>query len=45
MAGQTENLTNRWKNKLVVVGSAATGSNLTDLGALAESKTFSAGTV
>jgi adenylate cyclase len=46
MAGQTENLTNRWKNKLVVVGSAATGSNLTDLGATPlESKTFSAGTI
>jgi len=28
-----EGLTNRWRNKLVVVGSSATGNNLTDRGA------------
>lgn len=32
-AGQTEALTNRFRHTLVTVGSAATGSNLTDLGA------------
>jgi class 3 adenylate cyclase len=32
-AGQTEALTNLWKDKLVVIGSSATGNNLTDLGA------------
>ena len=32
-AGQTAELTNRWRGKLVVVGSIATGNDLTDLGA------------
>jgi class 3 adenylate cyclase/CHASE2 domain-containing sensor protein len=32
-AGRTAELTNRWKDKLVVVGSIATGNDLTDLGA------------
>ena len=31
MVGRIEGLTNRWRNKLAVIGSAATGSNLTDL--------------
>jgi hypothetical protein len=31
LAGRIEGLTNRWHNKLAVIGSAATGSNLTDL--------------
>ena len=30
--GRTADLTNRWKDKLVVVGSIATGGNMTDLG-------------
>ena len=30
--GQTEGLTNRWRGKLVVVGSIATGGNMTDIG-------------
>jgi class 3 adenylate cyclase len=33
LKGQTNNLANRWANKLVVVGSTATGRNLSDLGA------------
>ena len=32
-AGQTEGLTNLWKDKLVVIGSNATGNDLTDRGA------------
>jgi class 3 adenylate cyclase/CHASE2 domain-containing sensor protein len=32
-AGRTAQLTNRWKDKLVIVGSVATGNDLTDLGA------------
>ena len=32
-AGQTEGLTNSWKDKLVVIGSSATGNDLTDRGA------------
>ena len=32
-AGRTNELDNRWAGKLVVVGSTATGGNLTDLGA------------
>lgn len=32
-AGQTAQLTNRWRDKLVIVGSTATGNDLTDLGA------------
>ena len=32
-AGQTEGLTNFWKDKLVVIGSSATGNDLTDRGA------------
>ena len=31
--GQTNNLPNRWAGKLIVVGSTATGRNLSDLGA------------
>ena len=31
--GETNTLTNRWKNKLVIVGSTASGNDLTDLGA------------
>jgi class 3 adenylate cyclase/CHASE2 domain-containing sensor protein len=31
--GKTEGLTNRWENKLVLVGSTASGNDLTDLGA------------
>lgn len=31
--GHAEGLTNRWRNRLVVVGSTATGNDLTDLGA------------
>ena len=33
LQGQTNNLSNRWGGKLVVVGSTATGRNLSDLGA------------
>lgn len=33
LTGQTEGLTNRWKGKLVVVGSTAVGNDLTDRGA------------
>jgi class 3 adenylate cyclase len=33
LKGQTKDLTNRWAGKLVVVGSTATGRNLSDLGA------------
>jgi class 3 adenylate cyclase/CHASE2 domain-containing sensor protein len=31
--GKTEGLTNRWANKLVLIGSTASGNDLTDLGA------------
>ena len=33
IAGQTESLANFWKDKLVVIGSSATGNDLTDRGA------------
>jgi len=33
LKGQTNDLQNRWRGRLVVVGSSATGSDLTDLGA------------
>ena len=45
VAGRIEGLTNRWHNKLAVIGSAATGSNLTDLTATPlENKTYAVGT-
>ncbi|MCC6820176.1 MAG: adenylate/guanylate cyclase domain-containing protein [Verrucomicrobia subdivision 3 bacterium] len=37
-AGQTEGLTNAWNGKLVVIGSSATGNDLTDRGATALEK-------
>ncbi|MEO8426341.1 MAG: adenylate/guanylate cyclase domain-containing protein [Verrucomicrobiota bacterium] len=43
--GRLEGLTNRWRNKIAVIGSAATGSNLTDLTATPlENKTRAVGT-
>jgi len=32
-AGQTEGLTNRWRGRLAIIGSSATGNDLTDRGA------------
>jgi len=45
VAGRIEGLTNRWRNKLAVIGSAATGSNLADLTATPlEKRTYAVGT-
>ncbi|MBI3413738.1 MAG: adenylate/guanylate cyclase domain-containing protein [Verrucomicrobia bacterium] len=45
-ASEPAGLTNRWRGKVIIVGSAATGSNLTDLSATPlENKTYAVSTL